>query len=335
MQEILKPVQKKFPTISMADIWTVAGCEAIKLAGGPDIPYHYGRVDDMDASSCPPNGRLPDATLGAKHLRDVFYRMGFNDQDIVALSGAHTLGSCHKSRSGFDGPWTTNPLQFDNEYYKNLLQMKWLPKTNDNGTTQYYDEGTGKLMMLPTDIALLEDEQFLHYVKLYAENEEQFRQDFAKAFSELISKGCPEYCQPNYHKEEVSTKLTPEKEFLDLAMHGSVDRMNSVYGTNPSLDVNTTEDGSGRTAAHKASFFGHAHVIDYLAQGFTGIINFDMQDADGDTPLHDASRFGHIAVVEALLKGGANQMIQNNDGKTPYDLAIKHDKPEIATLLAA
>ena len=33
-------------------------------------------------------------------------RMGFNDQEIVALCGAHTLGRCHSDRSGFLGPWT-------------------------------------------------------------------------------------------------------------------------------------------------------------------------------------------------------------------------------------
>ena len=36
--------------------------------------------------------------------------MGFNDQEIVALSGAHTLGRCHTDRSGFDGPWTNGAL---------------------------------------------------------------------------------------------------------------------------------------------------------------------------------------------------------------------------------
>jgi hypothetical protein len=33
---------------------------------------------------------------GAEHLRNVFYRMGFDDRDIVALSGGHTLGKCEK-----------------------------------------------------------------------------------------------------------------------------------------------------------------------------------------------------------------------------------------------
>ena len=43
---------------------------------------------------------------------------GFNDKDIVALSGAHTVGKCNLDRSGFDGPWTEEPLKFDNTYFK-------------------------------------------------------------------------------------------------------------------------------------------------------------------------------------------------------------------------
>ena len=50
-----------------------------------------------------PSNRLPDASQGANHLRDIFYRMGFNDQEIVALAGAHALGRCHTDRSGFSG----------------------------------------------------------------------------------------------------------------------------------------------------------------------------------------------------------------------------------------
>ena len=49
---------------------------------------------------------ISPSTQGAKHIRDVFYRMGFNDREIVALVGAHTLGECHADRSGFVGPWT-------------------------------------------------------------------------------------------------------------------------------------------------------------------------------------------------------------------------------------
>ena len=79
--------------------------------------------------------------------------MGFSDQEIVALSGAHTLGSCHKTRSGFDGPWTQHPLKFDNSYFKNLLERTWQPR-KWNGPLQYEDAETKTLMMLPTDLAL-------------------------------------------------------------------------------------------------------------------------------------------------------------------------------------
>jgi cytochrome c peroxidase len=75
--------------------------------GGPVIPWKPGRSDKSAAqvkpTDVPPNGRLPDASQGAQHIRDVFYRMGLNDQEIVALSGAHALGRCHGDRSGFVG----------------------------------------------------------------------------------------------------------------------------------------------------------------------------------------------------------------------------------------
>lgn len=55
-------------------------------------------------------------------MRDVFYRMGFSDREIVALiGGGHTIGRCHKDRSGFEGPWTNTPLTVSNAYFKVLL----------------------------------------------------------------------------------------------------------------------------------------------------------------------------------------------------------------------
>jgi catalase (peroxidase I) len=45
--------------------------------------------------------RLPKSTGDAEHLRYIFYPKGFKDIDIVALSGMHTVGSCHEERSGY------------------------------------------------------------------------------------------------------------------------------------------------------------------------------------------------------------------------------------------
>lgn len=93
----LEPVKVKHPWITYADLWTLAGIVAIKEMGGPDIPWQGGRTDFVDDSKLPPRGRLPDATKTSDHLRFIFYRMGFNDQEIVALSGAHNLGRCRKN----------------------------------------------------------------------------------------------------------------------------------------------------------------------------------------------------------------------------------------------
>ena len=82
----------------------MGSAEAIALAGGPVIDMLYGRVD---AEKSPKEGNLPDAHApwqgeqsASAHLRNIFYRMGFSDQEIVALSGAHTLGRAFKERSG-------------------------------------------------------------------------------------------------------------------------------------------------------------------------------------------------------------------------------------------
>ena len=46
---------------------------------GPDISWRPGRADAVSASEAVPDGRLPDATQGYSHLRDIFYKMGFDD----------------------------------------------------------------------------------------------------------------------------------------------------------------------------------------------------------------------------------------------------------------
>ncbi|KAK3022978.1 hypothetical protein RJ639_046682 [Escallonia herrerae] len=119
---VSEEVKAKHPKISYADLYQVitaseikrAGVVAVEVTGGPTIDFVPGRKDSAD---CPKEGRLPDAKQGATHLRDIFYRMGLSDKDIVALSGGHTLGRAHRERSGFEGPWTAEPLKFDNSYF--------------------------------------------------------------------------------------------------------------------------------------------------------------------------------------------------------------------------
>jgi len=173
LRSMLHPVKLNHPEISTSDLWAISGCSAVEFSGGPKITIPLGRTDHPDGAKCPSNGRLPDASKGADHLREIFYRMGFNDREIVALSGAHTLGRCHVTRSGYDGPWTRNPLKFDNTFFRNLLYLEWRPKKWD-GPLQYEDVDTGELMMLPSDMALRTDEKFRVFAEIYAKDQEVF-----------------------------------------------------------------------------------------------------------------------------------------------------------------
>ena len=165
------------------------------LNSGPTIGWSSGRVDQPE-SAVTADGRLPNADSGppladkadADHLRTIFYRMGFNDQGIVVLSGAHALGRCHEKASGYSGPWTPTPTTFNNAYYTLLTNLKWVPK-DWSGPPQYVDASTGKLMMLPTDLVLLQDKSFMKWVKVYAKDAERFNKDFAKNFQRLEELG--------------------------------------------------------------------------------------------------------------------------------------------------
>jgi len=197
----LEPIKAKFPEISYGDLYTLAGVVAVEACGGPLIPYRLGRVDEESGETSPPDGRLPDADKGSKamtaqHLRTIFGRMGFSDRDIVALSGAHAMGRCHTDRSGYWGPWTNAENTFSNEYFRLLLEERWSPKASHNGKPwkgpdQYEDVGTGKLMMLPSDLVLVLDPDFKQFVEMYARDEDLFFKDFAKAFAKLLELGVP------------------------------------------------------------------------------------------------------------------------------------------------
>ncbi|EXC35332.1 L-ascorbate peroxidase 3 [Morus notabilis] len=167
--DLCEKVKAKHPKITYADLYQLAGVVAVEVTGGPSIDFVPGRKDSKQS---PEEGRLPDAKQGASHLREIFYRMGLSDKDIVVLSGGHTLGSAHKERSGFDGPWTKDPLKFDNSYFVELLK----------GDT----EG---LLKLPTDKVLVGDLKFRPYVERYAKDEDAFFEDYAVSHKKLSELG--------------------------------------------------------------------------------------------------------------------------------------------------
>jgi len=207
--DMLEPVKKKFPAMSYSDLWIFAACVAVEEMGGNKVVFKPGRVDktkSMMKNPCPSwtgathkDGRLPAADKGcpratAAGLRDVFNRMGMNDKEIVALSGAHGLGACHTARSGYWGPWTRAPTTISNEYYRELMENVWTIKETHkggpwNGPTQFEDP-TGDLMMLPSDIVLIQDKEFRKHVEHYAKDQDAFLKDFSAVCSKLFHVNC-------------------------------------------------------------------------------------------------------------------------------------------------
>ncbi|XP_035546909.1 probable L-ascorbate peroxidase 6, chloroplastic/mitochondrial isoform X1 [Juglans regia] len=210
--KLIQPIKDKYPGVTYADLFQLASATAIEEAGGPKIPMKYGRVDVTAPTDCPEEGRLPDAgpPSPADHLREVFYRMGLSDKEIVALSGAHTLGRSRPERSGWgksetkytkDGPgapggqsWTVQWLKFDNSYFKDIKQRR--------------DED---LLVLPTDAVLFEDPSFKVYAEKYAEDQEAFFKDYAEAHAKLSNLGAKFDPAEGIVINDGSSESAPEK----------------------------------------------------------------------------------------------------------------------------
>mmetsp|Transcript_11527 Transcript_11527/g.26753 ORF Transcript_11527/g.26753 Transcript_11527/m.26753 type:complete len:321 (+) Transcript_11527:89-1051(+) len=219
----LEKIAEKYPSISWADLIQLGSATAVEVMGGPKIPMKYGRVSITSPSECAGpksregfagNAGLPDAMApygcgasdAATHLRNVFSKkMGFTDQEIVALSGAHTVGRAFKERSGTcpfgygpqsaakytkddcvarkDGTpgvgmvggasWTKNWLTFDNAYFS-----KWVESRDDDN-----------LLWFPTDDALFLDPGFKPFAEKYKADQAAFFADYAKAHKKLSELG--------------------------------------------------------------------------------------------------------------------------------------------------
>jgi len=240
----LEPIKKKFPGISYSDLWILAAYVGIEHTGGPNIPFRPGRVDWQSETQltndgwCNPmpeggHGRLPgaekyvDHDAGADadgrpagwqqlcmHIRDeVFYRMGFDDREIVALlCGGHVYGRCHPTSSGYAGAWVEHPTRWSNEYATDMLEDEWKLVGHEDtwldkmgaaelrpaaGNQQYVNKcpfGTGaddaNQMMLVSDMVLAWDPAFRVHLEQYARDEPLLGQDFAAAFKKLTELGC-------------------------------------------------------------------------------------------------------------------------------------------------
>ncbi len=159
----LTRVRELAPEVSFADLIALGGAAAVAACGGPMIHPPLGRIDAASPSS---EGRLPPDDSGADGLKRRFRQMGLHTRDLVALSGAHTLGRAAGK------PFTEDLFSFSNNYYRALMAG---PPLSDP--------------LLPTDRVLVEDPDCRAWVELYARDEAAFHHDFAEAYLRLTSVG--------------------------------------------------------------------------------------------------------------------------------------------------
>jgi len=119
--------------------------------------------------------------------------------------------------SGFEGPWTSNPTQWDNEYFKNLVNYAWdnhtiasgatqWRVTNDSAVTAPFANSTGEqpIMMTTADVSLIYDADYQAIVHDFAQDQTHLDEEFSKAWYKLMTRdmGPVSRCLGNMLPEE-------------------------------------------------------------------------------------------------------------------------------------
>ncbi|CAK9080002.1 unnamed protein product [Durusdinium trenchii] len=170
--------------VSWADAIAVSGAAVVEAMGGPAVVVSLGRRD-------------------AGALRDYFLQLGLDDEELVALMGAHTVGRwtsllgvpdecmakeglawwrCTREQ-GQRLPFTSHPTVFNNEYFKDVLEFErrqQMPRPAKRFKDRVDSEKLPPLYLLPSDLGLLYDEGLHQVVKTFATDQAAFFAAFAR-----------------------------------------------------------------------------------------------------------------------------------------------------------
>ncbi|KAM6549910.1 hypothetical protein CsatB_021586 [Cannabis sativa] len=188
-------------TVSCADILAVATRDLVTMLGGPHYNVLLGRRDGRVSRASDVDGHLPRTTDSMSRIIQLFESRGFSVQEMVALSGAHTIGfsHCKEFSSGiynYSKTASTDPQynpRFASGLQKACADYKKNPTlsvfndimTPNKFDNMYYQNIQKGLGLLKTDHGLHSDPRTRPFVDLYGKNQERFFQDFVRAMEKL------------------------------------------------------------------------------------------------------------------------------------------------------
>ncbi|VVA16437.1 PREDICTED: peroxidase [Prunus dulcis] len=198
VDKIKSQVEKTCPgVVSCADILAIAARDSVKILGGPSWNVKLGRRDSKTASLAAANsGVIPPPTSTLSQLKTRFQAVGLNERDLVALSGAHTIG---KARCTSFRARIYNETNIDASFAK--ARQSKCPSTVGSGdnnlapldvqTPNTFD--TAYFKNLINQKGLLHSDQILYnnggstdsLVKTYSGSANTFNSDFAKAMIKM------------------------------------------------------------------------------------------------------------------------------------------------------
>ncbi|KAG6779397.1 hypothetical protein POTOM_015777 [Populus tomentosa] len=192
IDDVKEQLENQCPgVVSCADIIAMAAREAVSWSGGPVYDIPKGRKDGR-RSKIEDTINLPFPTFNASELVRVFGQRGFSAQDMVALSGAHTLGvaRCSSFKTRLSDP--VDPTM-DSDFSKALAKTcsggdnaeQPFDVTRNNFDSFYFQALQRKAGVLFSDQTLYNNPKTKAIVNNYAMNQAMFFLDFQRAMVKM------------------------------------------------------------------------------------------------------------------------------------------------------
>ncbi|MBA0552797.1 hypothetical protein Golob_023576 [Gossypium lobatum] len=197
VDDIKAKVEKACPgVVSCADILALAARDSVVILGGPGWDVKLGRRDSKTASfSAANSGVIPPPTATLSQLINRFQARGLSAKDMVALSGAHTIG---KARCVVFRGRIYNETNIDASFAK--ARQSSCPRTSGSGDNnlapldvatpdsfdlKYFNNLLNKKGLLHSDQILFNGGSTDSLVKKYSSNTKKFYSDFVTAMIKM------------------------------------------------------------------------------------------------------------------------------------------------------